>query len=97
MTVAGGGGDAILLGGETQPAAPGNRLRLPQQFLQQRRRGASCGPRISSVNCTSPGITFTAPGAQRRVPTVATVTAALAGQVFHLHHPFAAAARASLR
>lgn len=50
--------------------------------------GASCGPRISSVNCTSPGITFTAPGAQRRVPTVATVTAALAGQVFHLHHPF---------
>ncbi len=39
VTVAGGGGDAIiLLGGETQLAAPGNGLRLPQQFLQQRRQ-----------------------------------------------------------
>lgn len=44
--------------------------------------GASCGPRISSVNCTSPGITFTAPGAQRRVPTVATGYRRAAGSGF---------------
>ncbi len=34
--------------------------------------GWSFGPRMSRVSATSPGMTLTAPGAQRSVPTVAT-------------------------
>ena len=83
VTVAGGGGDAIsLLGGESQLAA-GNGLRLPQQFRQQRRGGASCGSRISSVNAPRPVSRLPRPahsagGADRRHQ----VTAALPGQGF---------------